>query len=315
MLENEKSRNLTKVLFAVYVVALIEIIVFKLDIPFTHLGYLRSINMIPFHESLTVNGVISSSEILMNMIIFMPLGIYLEMLFPRMSMIKKILLIMLVSLCCEVMQYIFAVGASDITDIINNTLGGLAGILLIKLLQVLYKGDQRLNKHINILATISTILMLIFLSLIVYANTHIQFKKEEEIYAIPDTYTIEQAQKDRYLTVNEVLWGEQWEIEKFLSNISKFKKDTLVTATVKDGSVCINSYYFDGENEFIIYLSYDVSAKVATGSHCYMEIKRTQLDGIESVYLTPIVYAANGVDIIENEDSRVDDLLIYSYLY
>jgi glycopeptide antibiotics resistance protein len=37
--------------------------------------------------------------------------------------LKKLFLFFLISLICEVLQYILNIGASDITDIINNTLG------------------------------------------------------------------------------------------------------------------------------------------------------------------------------------------------
>lgn len=60
------------------------------------------------------------------------------MLKSNWSFIKKIIPIFLTSLIVEILQYIFAVGATDITDLIGNTLGGVIGIgifyLLIKLL-------------------------------------------------------------------------------------------------------------------------------------------------------------------------------------
>ena len=73
------------------------------------------------------------------MLIFIPFGIYITMLKSNWSFIKKIIPIFLTSLIVEILQYIFAVGATDITDLIGNTLGGVIGIgifyLLIKLLK------------------------------------------------------------------------------------------------------------------------------------------------------------------------------------
>ena len=162
--------KITKILFIIYLIALFEIIVFKLEVPFTRMGYLRSINLIPFSESLIVNKTIDFSEILMNMIIFIPLGIYIEMLFSKWSTVKKISVIFIVSLMCEISQFIMAIGASDITDIINNTLGGIVGLLIMHILVKLFKDKQKIYKLINILATTGTTFMVFLLSILVLAN-------------------------------------------------------------------------------------------------------------------------------------------------
>lgn len=164
------TSKITKILFIIYLIALFEIIVFKLEIPFTKMGYLRSINLIPFSESLIVNGVIDFSEIFMNMIIFIPLGIYIEMLFSKWSTIKKISVIFIVTLICEISQFIMAIGASDITDIINNTLGGIIGLLIMYILVKLFKDKHKIYKLMNIVATIGTTFMVLLISIVVFAN-------------------------------------------------------------------------------------------------------------------------------------------------
>ncbi|MEG2353871.1 MAG: VanZ family protein [Clostridium sp.] len=164
------TNKITKILFVIYLIALFEIIIFKLEIPFTSMGYLRSINLIPFSESLIVNGAIDFSEILMNMIIFIPLGIYVEMLFSKWSTIKKISAIFIVSLICEISQFIMAIGASDITDIINNTLGGIVGLVVMYILVKLFKDKNKIYKLVNILATTGTTFMVFLLSILLFAN-------------------------------------------------------------------------------------------------------------------------------------------------
>ena len=83
---------------------------------------MRSINLIPFHESLIINGKLDFREIIMNAAIFIPLGIYSGILFKKWIIGKRIFLFFLISLTYEVSQFILGVGASDITDIINNML-------------------------------------------------------------------------------------------------------------------------------------------------------------------------------------------------
>ena len=62
----------------------------------------------------------------------------------------------------ELSQYIFCIGASDITDLITNTTGVLVGVGLYYLLKKIFK--EKTNKIILVLASIITIL---FVSLIV----------------------------------------------------------------------------------------------------------------------------------------------------
>ncbi|MDD3341304.1 MAG: VanZ family protein [Bacilli bacterium] len=166
----EKKSNLTKILFIIYLIALVWIILFKLSIPFTDMGNLRSINLIPFKESLIVNGNLQIDEILMNIVIFMPLGIYMSMLFKNHTFKKKLLFVFLISFVLEVSQFILGVGASDITDIITNVLGGILGIILYNILLSLFKDSKKINKFINVIATIGATAMLILLLVLVLAN-------------------------------------------------------------------------------------------------------------------------------------------------
>lgn len=164
------KNGIKKMLFIIYLIALYEIIVFKLDVPFTNIGYLRNINLMPYNQPLITNGRINFSEIIMNCIIFIPLGIYLEMLYPRKSVIKKILTIAGISLSCEILQYIMAIGASDITDIINNTLGGVIGLFLMHIVLRMFNYSDRVYKVVTTLAAIGTIFMLLLISALVIAN-------------------------------------------------------------------------------------------------------------------------------------------------
>ncbi len=119
-------KTIVKISLALYILLITWIIVFKFRIDITSLKYIRSINLIPFKTNGAINGM---KETLVNLILFIPFGMYLEYLLK----IKKlnIIIIILTSFCYEIMQYIFHIGVSDITDIIMNTLGGIIGILLI----------------------------------------------------------------------------------------------------------------------------------------------------------------------------------------
>ncbi|MDR7246543.1 VanZ family protein [Priestia megaterium] len=157
----EKSKNnqnkITAGLFAVYLFALIWIIVFKMQFSFQGLPDFRKINLIPFAGSANVNNQIDFNEIIYNVFAFIPFGIYISMLKPSWSFLKKIAVIAGVSLLFEVLQFIFAIGASDITDLIGNTLGGIIGVGVYIVFCKLF--GTKANKILNILTSLGVIFL------------------------------------------------------------------------------------------------------------------------------------------------------------
>ena len=100
MKQNTKSKKMTMGLLLVYLIVLTWIIVFKMefDISLLQCTNFRSINLIPFGASLVVNGHIDASEILLNVIAFIPFGIYLSIVKNKWNFFQKVLPIFLVSL-------------------------------------------------------------------------------------------------------------------------------------------------------------------------------------------------------------------------
>ncbi|MFU0825928.1 MAG: VanZ family protein [Lachnoclostridium sp.] len=72
------------------------------------------------------------------------------------SVLKQISVGFFISLGIEVLQFVFAIGATDITDLTGNTFGGIVGIGVFYLLSKVFK--NKTNDIINILALISTII-------------------------------------------------------------------------------------------------------------------------------------------------------------
>lgn len=66
------------------------------------------------------------------------------------------------------MQYVLAIGGSDITDLIGNTLGGVVGIGVFAVLYQLF--GRKVIKVLNVLALIGTVAAVAFLALLVIAN-------------------------------------------------------------------------------------------------------------------------------------------------
>ena len=147
--------KLTFGLFIVYFLVLIWIILFKMQFSFNTLPHFRGLNLIPFAGSVIKNNQLDYSEIILNIVVFIPLGLYLSMIMRNWSFWKKIISIASVSLLFELLQFLFSIGGTDITDFISNTLGGVAGIGLYTVFFKIFK--EKTNSILNILTLIGTI--------------------------------------------------------------------------------------------------------------------------------------------------------------
>ena len=163
-MKNSRQSNLTRILFAVYFIILVWILLFKMSFSIDELYKNRSINIIPFMGSVIVNGRIYISEIINNIVVFIPVGIYVCMLKKDWPILKKISVGFFISLGIEVLQFVLSIGATDITDLIGNTFGGIVGILVFYLFSKVFK--NKTNNIINILALIATILLIVLISIL-----------------------------------------------------------------------------------------------------------------------------------------------------
>lgn len=138
----KKQRKLTSVLFFCYFMTLVFIVLLKLG----NIPHIRSINLIPYAASgfeIEHFGGWAIREIGYNILVFVPLGVY-----SALFHLKHYQLIPLcVSLLFEALQFIFAIGVTDVTDVIGNTLGGLLGMGFWMCIQKLFpqKGEAIVN--------------------------------------------------------------------------------------------------------------------------------------------------------------------------
>lgn len=162
------SKKLTRGLLIVYLAALIWIIIFKMQLSFQGLPHLRKINLIPFAESMVTNGKTNYSEIINNAAAFIPFGIFMGMLLQGQAFFKKVAPVFLTSLAFEVIQFVFSIGASDITDLLANTFGGLIGIGFFFLLEKIFKRNTL--KILNLICLAGGIILVSFIGLLVLVN-------------------------------------------------------------------------------------------------------------------------------------------------
>ena len=126
------EKRVSKGLLVVYLMILIWFVLFKLrlSIPSLLAGSNRTLNLIPFAAPAIKDGRINYGEMIMNCVIFIPFGLLLSSSFKNVGFLSKLGLIFAFSFLMELLQYIFGIGATDITDLITNTLGGFIGLQL-----------------------------------------------------------------------------------------------------------------------------------------------------------------------------------------
>ena len=170
MNENKNRKiTITKILFGVYILLLIWIILFKTSFSISEIIGLSgegSINLIPFYYPTEVNFHLR--EVIANILIFIPLGIYLKILDTNNK--KVILCGFIFSILLEVIQFIFKIGASDITDTITNTAGTILGMCGYILLEKFFKNKEKINNVLRTIALIITILFLLLMTLLIISN-------------------------------------------------------------------------------------------------------------------------------------------------
>lgn len=84
---------------------------------------------------------LASTQVVGNIVMLLPLGIYMPLLFPKPGFFKVFAVCLLASVLIELMQLVTNVRSTDIDDVILNTSGAVVGYLLYKLLQ-LADGNQ-----------------------------------------------------------------------------------------------------------------------------------------------------------------------------
>ena len=145
-------------LFVVYVVLLVWTVLWKLHVPFIGRDDMREIKLIPFASG-DGYGASAPFEVIANLLIFVPFGVYLAMLVRSWPAWKLTLVIAAASVSLEIAQFVLASGSSDITDVVVNSAGGVLGIALIAIARRGF--PTRAGSVIAIVGAIGTIVIVL----------------------------------------------------------------------------------------------------------------------------------------------------------
>lgn len=149
MAANKKKRSLLKwVCFLAYLLFLSYLLFYSAGFDrVEHEEYRYNLTM--FQEIMryydygmrTGNWKLFVLNVIGNIVVFMPIGMFLPSLFSRCrNLFFTAILSFEISLCVEVVQLVTKVGSFDVDDLLLNTLGGICGYLV----YMIYRGIKRI---------------------------------------------------------------------------------------------------------------------------------------------------------------------------
>lgn len=165
---NQKQSKVIVFLLVVYTCILVWTILFKLGFSLSYLHTRRMINLIPL-RGMSIKQAFHESEILLNVVIFIPFAFYLRML--KVNWIVTIVCCFVFSLFMEVTQYVLAIGVTDVTDLITNTTGGVIGVILYGIITFPFQNKEMIHRILTIVAMIVTFLFLTLFTILTIYNT------------------------------------------------------------------------------------------------------------------------------------------------
>ena len=182
LIQSNKLFNiLSKIVFAIYIVILIWIIVFKCNLMenlysnyklnvdrtiwnrFTN--YLAPFNCYYPSNIHKYNALSLLKDDILNCVIFIPFGLFLSYFINEKKFVKVLIITFTLSGVVEVIQLFSLIGAFATKDIITNVFGAILGYFIYKLL---FKTKINNNK-IKVFNTISFLLIVIFLPVAIFA--------------------------------------------------------------------------------------------------------------------------------------------------
>lgn len=125
---SSRGRGILLLAFAVYLTLLAWVVLWKLEVPWIGdaAGLARPLKLVPFIPSGDA-GASTPIEMLINLVLFVPFGLFLGALAPTWSWWKTGAAALAASLVLETVQHLLSTGSFDTTDLIVNTAGGLVG--------------------------------------------------------------------------------------------------------------------------------------------------------------------------------------------
>jgi D-alanyl-D-alanine carboxypeptidase (penicillin-binding protein 5/6) len=136
----------SRTVFFLYLLVLTWLVLFKFSLDLSSAAqYQTGLNLVPYPFA---NAAYSDTkEMVANLIVFIPFGLLLSLTLKQSGFGRKLGLVLVFSLAAEIVQFAFAIGAADITDVVMNTAGGMLGLLLYAVCST-FVHVQKLDRYI-----------------------------------------------------------------------------------------------------------------------------------------------------------------------
>lgn len=172
--EIKRLNILSIILFCIYILLLIWIVLFKCNIYLSITnGYFEfktltlkerfDYYLIPFIDYFNNDSTqtfIKFKDGILNVFVFIPLGLYLSFFIKKNKFINVIIYSFLISLLFEIIQLFSLLGSFQTEDLILNLVAGLLGYIIYK---IIYK-----EKNIKVLNILSLICIIILTPILIY---------------------------------------------------------------------------------------------------------------------------------------------------
>ena len=148
---------------------LVWVVLWKLEVPYIGGGALRHIKLVPF-ASTAEDGASEPLEVIANVMLFVPFGLYLGLIAPSWPWWKVAGVVAGLSVLLEATQWVLSVGSCDITDVVVNTAGGLAGLGLLALAR--RRLHDRTGTVMTRVCSIGTVLVVVSAGIFIASPVH-----------------------------------------------------------------------------------------------------------------------------------------------
>jgi len=106
-----------------------------------------------------------------NIIVFIPLGLLLSVNLKRTNFWRKLAYVVLFSVAVEALQFVLAIGITDITDVIMNTLGGFIGMKIYGLCNK-FLDEEKLDRFVVVAGTILLVALILLRLFVLRVRYH-----------------------------------------------------------------------------------------------------------------------------------------------
>lgn len=164
-----RTISVARIVFVLYLIVLLWLVLFKFSFDFSSVLNYHAItlNLIPFADYSQANA----REMIYNFIVFIPFGLLFSVNFKRTDFWHKLIYVFFFSLAVEMLQFMLAIGVTDITDVITNTLGGLVGLSFYSLAKK-YINEDNLDRFIIIVGIILLVIFILLRTLVLRVSYH-----------------------------------------------------------------------------------------------------------------------------------------------